>query len=396
MLSGNVSLVSIPANLLVAPAVAPATVLGVLMALVAPVCTTGRPAARLGRRTSLRPGSSPSRQVSARVPAATVPWPDGITGGLLLLPPSRSRGWRRQPCAGHKRCWPSPCRPWLVLLVSPFGPRTPWPPADLRAVVCDVGQGDAIVVPTAPAPRPARRRRPRPGGRRSLPRRTSASRRSTPSSSRTSTPTTSKGLPGAIDGRSVGEVVVGPIDDPPEEAERVRGWAADASAPLRRVVGGGAASGRRGVAGRCSGRPGDPRRGLGPEQREHRAGRRHRRRTAAAHRRRRGRGAGSPAAERWPRLDPPVDVLKVPHHGSRSQDPEPRRARYASAGGRVGRAWATPTGTRPRRPSPPSPRRESPCCAPTSRATSPSCGAGPTFAWCRVAERASGPYVRRG
>src|SRR5690606_16726023 len=82
-LTGTISLVAVVANLVCAPAVAPATVLGVLAAAVAPVWP---PAA--GFLAWL--GSWPAwwlvltARYGARLPVAVVPWPDGARGALLL------------------------------------------------------------------------------------------------------------------------------------------------------------------------------------------------------------------------------------------------------------------------------------------------------------------------
>lgn len=81
-IGGGVGLVAIPANLLAAPAVAPATVLGVLAALAAPVS----PALAHGLAAL---GWLPCRwligvaQLGSRIPAATVAAPDGRVGALL-------------------------------------------------------------------------------------------------------------------------------------------------------------------------------------------------------------------------------------------------------------------------------------------------------------------------
>lgn len=80
-ISGTVSLAAIPANVLAEPAVAPATILGVLTACVAPV---SMPAAHLLARL----GELPCAWVVliartfARLPGASVHWPSGIAGGL--------------------------------------------------------------------------------------------------------------------------------------------------------------------------------------------------------------------------------------------------------------------------------------------------------------------------
>lgn len=83
VLAGSVSLVAVPANLLAAPAVPLATVAGVVAAVVAPLSPA---AAALAAQVA----GLPCRwlvavaRVGAGAPAAQVPWPDGVAGGLLL------------------------------------------------------------------------------------------------------------------------------------------------------------------------------------------------------------------------------------------------------------------------------------------------------------------------
>lgn len=145
-LSGVVSPVAVVANLLAVPAVAPATVLGVLAAALSPIAP---PLAQLCAWLAW-PAVGWLVQVADRaaaVPGASVSWPEGVGGALLL--------------AGVV----------IVLLVIGRGPRlralllavalglavvlvptrflTPgWPPPGWAAVACDVGQGDAIVLAT--------------------------------------------------------------------------------------------------------------------------------------------------------------------------------------------------------------------------------------------------------
>jgi competence protein ComEC len=82
-LSGGVSLVAVPANLLAAPAVAPATLLGVASAIVSPLWPDG--AGFLAWVASW-----PARwlvaiaRTGAAVPIGTVPWPAGLPGALAL------------------------------------------------------------------------------------------------------------------------------------------------------------------------------------------------------------------------------------------------------------------------------------------------------------------------
>lgn len=146
-LSGGVSLVAVPANLLAVPAIAPATLLGVAAAIASPIWPAGAEfAAWLG--------GWPAwwlvlvARYGARVPAGSVPWPGGVPGALLLaaltvafLLAARRRLVRR--LAG------------VVAVAVAIGAlpvrlvASGWPPAGLVVAVCAVGQGDAVVVPVA-------------------------------------------------------------------------------------------------------------------------------------------------------------------------------------------------------------------------------------------------------
>jgi competence protein ComEC len=143
-ISGSVSLVSIPANLLAEPAVAPATVLGVLAAVVSPlsgdaarwlVWLAGVPVGWLvmvGTR-------------AAHVPIAAVSWAGGITGAAVLVlglalavPVLRWRSGRRVALAATAGA--------AVVLVPVRAVSPGWPPPGWLFVACSVGQGDALVV----------------------------------------------------------------------------------------------------------------------------------------------------------------------------------------------------------------------------------------------------------
>ncbi len=145
-LSGQLNPVTVPANLLAAPAVAPATVLGVLAAVVSPF---GQPAAEL---VVWAAGPAVGWLVlvgdrSAAVPGAALPWPPGPAGGLLLggvvvvvLLAVRSPRWRVLLAAVVLGT--------AVVLVPTRLVPPGWPPAGWSVVACDVGQGDAIVLAT--------------------------------------------------------------------------------------------------------------------------------------------------------------------------------------------------------------------------------------------------------
>jgi competence protein ComEC len=148
MLSGGVSLVAVPANLLAAPAVAPATLLGVAATIVTPLWTfAGHALAWLAMWPAW--WLIEVAQVGSRVPDATLPWPSGVLGGALLAAATVGLLVAAR--------WPVALRVVLVGAVAVIAGAAPvrvlaggWPPAGAVMVVCDVGQGDAIVLPVAP------------------------------------------------------------------------------------------------------------------------------------------------------------------------------------------------------------------------------------------------------
>ena len=147
-LSGQVSLVAVGANLLAGPAVGPATVLGFIAAGVALFSDTL--AGLVGWLAAW-----PARWIiavathGAALPGAVVSWPATVAGviGLTVL------------CLllvlAMKRLLARPVALLLAVVVSivavvrPVG-RLGWPPNDWLMVVCDVGQGDGLVVRVAP------------------------------------------------------------------------------------------------------------------------------------------------------------------------------------------------------------------------------------------------------
>ncbi|MPQ97464.1 MBL fold metallo-hydrolase [Modestobacter sp. I12A-02628] len=148
-LSGQVSLVSLPANLLAAPAVAPATVLGLLAALLAPLVPG------VGDLLTWCAGW-PVRWLvlvaerAAAVPDGTARWPAGTLGAATLTVVLVAVVWALVR-------WPR-LRPLsLAALVGVLALGWPvrqvtrgWPVPDTVVVACDVGQGDALVLPTGP------------------------------------------------------------------------------------------------------------------------------------------------------------------------------------------------------------------------------------------------------
>jgi competence protein ComEC len=144
-LSGSVSLVAVPANLLAVPAIAPATLLGIAAAVLSPVWPAGAEfAAWLGHW--------PARwlvlvaSTGAQVPAGAVGWPGGLAGALLLgvltvlLLIAARRAIVRRLVA-------------VIVLGGVLGAlpvrliAAGWPPEGWLVVACEVGQGDAVVLP---------------------------------------------------------------------------------------------------------------------------------------------------------------------------------------------------------------------------------------------------------
>ncbi|MEV4642565.1 ComEC/Rec2 family competence protein [Actinoplanes sp. NPDC049548] len=147
-ISGSVSLVAVPANLLVVPAIAPATLLGVSAAVLSPIWPG---AAEFAAWTAQWPARwlVAVATYGARVPAGAVPWPAGLTGALLLaaltialLVAARRPVVRRLVAvvAAGAVLGALPVR----LLASG------WPPPRWIVVTCAVGQGDAVVLPAGP------------------------------------------------------------------------------------------------------------------------------------------------------------------------------------------------------------------------------------------------------
>lgn len=143
-LSGEISLVAVLANLVAGPAVAPATVAGLLAGVIdlgsarlAAVIGSVAWAAALVIVTVAR--------IGADLPGAAIGWPHPWWTTLPVVAGCAGALWR----LGH--------RPGLMLglvlglslaVVRPPSPG--WPPDGVLVVACDVGQGDGLVLPTGP------------------------------------------------------------------------------------------------------------------------------------------------------------------------------------------------------------------------------------------------------
>jgi len=314
-ISAQLGLLAVPANLLAVPAVAPATVAGVVAALLAPVAL---PLAQAVAWVGYLPTAwlVLVARVGAGLPGAAVPWPSGAGGGLLLAALSALA----VPLLARRRL-----RRWLVastaavlVTISALALLRPgWPPDGWLLVACDVGQGDALVLRTGgdsavvvdagPDP-PAVNRCLSDLGIVQVPVLLLTHQHADHVA----------GLPGVLSGRQVGIVLVGSLDEPPEQAARVGGWAAAAGVPVGRP-----GLGEVRTAGSVRWEvlaPARTYRGTGSDPNN----------SSLVLRVQVGpvrmllTGDVEPAAQRdllARGVDVRADVLKVPHHGSNSQDP---------------------------------------------------------------------------
>ena len=145
-ISGQVSLVAVAANLLAAPAVGPATVLGLVGGLVTLVLSPG------GRLVGAVAGWCVAWIIEvarrgAALPGAAVGWGSGaaalavLTALCVLVAMVAPRVLRRRTTGLG-------CCAVMVAVVLVRVPTPGWPPAGWLMVMCDVGQGDGLVMAT--------------------------------------------------------------------------------------------------------------------------------------------------------------------------------------------------------------------------------------------------------
>ena len=156
-LGTNSFIVGVPANLLAAPAVPFITIGGLVVTFLTPV------SAQLGQLIATLV-SAPTQwvgvvaRVGANSPVANWPWPSGLAGvvatvTLFLLFALALLAWHRGRKAALSFVGAVGLVAGLVtaILLTKSGgsslgrPFTSWPPNDWLAVSCDVGQGDALV-----------------------------------------------------------------------------------------------------------------------------------------------------------------------------------------------------------------------------------------------------------
>ncbi|PRZ31403.1 competence protein ComEC [Antricoccus suffuscus] len=144
------NLVSIPANLLAAPVVAPATILGVIAAVSATWWPALADACCWLAGFSVRWLIGVADRASA-IPEARIDWPAGLTGagllvGCFIATAVVARATRSRP--GIRAAVAGIVVGGLVVSIPIRAAIRPWPPTDWLVVACDVGQGDAVVIHT--------------------------------------------------------------------------------------------------------------------------------------------------------------------------------------------------------------------------------------------------------
>ena len=238
LLQGSVTLIGVVANLLAAPLVAPATVLGVSVALVALI---SHPLAVLLGWLAALPtlGIAWVARACAGVPMGTMPWPDGAPGAILLalltIGLLFTGPWLMAMIRG---------RPYLVVALVvlalaaawPTG-RLVWPSPGWRIVACDVGQGDGLVLASGQGHAVVVDVGPDSAAIDGCLKRLKVEVVDALVLTHFHADHVD-GLRGVLHGRIVRQILTSPVPDPAFQTREVQGWAAAAGIPIQQLYAG--------------------------------------------------------------------------------------------------------------------------------------------------------------
>ena len=151
-LDSRLSLASIPANMIAVPLAGPAMIFGVLAALLSVLWLPAGHLVALCASLLAQVIASLAR-ISASMTWLVIPWPKGVFGVLLSIV---SLGmfihiwfsWKRLHLAEKSMLASSIICFGTLIWLPPGLPAKPWPPVNWLMVQCDVGQGDGTVVRT--------------------------------------------------------------------------------------------------------------------------------------------------------------------------------------------------------------------------------------------------------
>lgn len=141
-LSGQLSIIGVVANFLAAPLVPPATILGLIAGVIA--LWWGDLAVLIGYLAGVPVmGIAAIARSGGSLPFATLPMPSGAIGALLVALTTAAvcvglRMWRRGTVAILSSC--------LLSILTLAWLQPGWPMRSWSLVVCDVGQGDGLVL----------------------------------------------------------------------------------------------------------------------------------------------------------------------------------------------------------------------------------------------------------
>lgn len=233
LLQGSVSLIGVAANLAAAPFVPPATVLGVAVALLALLSSA---LAGWLAWVAAVPALAIAyvARAAAAVPMGSLPWPGGAGGALTLTVLTVALLLCGHRLAAEVRSRPYAVACLAVLLLAAAWPTTPfvWPPKGWRLVACDVGQGDGLVLATAPGRAVVVDAGPDPAVIDGCLSRLGITEVDALVLTHYHADH-AEGVPGVLRGRRVTQILVSPLRDPPWQATEVDRWARAAGVPVR-------------------------------------------------------------------------------------------------------------------------------------------------------------------